>query len=326
MDSPIIVVEHLKKYFKVPQKTEGLKASLGALFNRKFKQVKAVDDVSFSINEGEMVGFLGPNGAGKTTTLKMLSGILYPSSGSINVLGYVPQDRKAGYQKLITLVMGQKSQLWWDLPPLDSFLLHKDIYGVPEKQYNETLDELIELLDIKDILNTQVRKLSLGQRMKCELIASLIYRPSILYLDEPTIGLDIVIQKKLRKFFREYNRKYKTTIILTSHYMDDVKEICERIIMINHGQKIYDGQIDDLISTYAKEKYLAIDFENAVPENELLQYGKIVQLNESKVILAVPRDQHAKIAATILEKYNVDNLDIEEIELEDIIMKFFIKS
>lgn len=318
-----ILVDHLQKTFRVPLKKEGFTNSLRSLFSREYKEVKAVDDVSFTINHGEMVGFLGPNGAGKTTTLKMLSGILYPTSGTLNVIGHTPQLREKNFQKQISLVMGQKNQLWWDLPPTDTFLLNKDIYGIPDKQYKETVDELVELLELEDILTTQVRKLSLGQRMKCELLASLLHRPKILFLDEPTIGLDIVIQKKVRGFLKEYNRKFNTTIILTSHYMDDVKEVCNRVIMIDHGHKIYDGDLTELIKTYAKEKYLTLEFDTEVKKSDLLDFGKVVDYDGLKATISVPRQTHTHIAAKILEKLPVINLDIQEVELEEIIMKVF---
>jgi ABC-2 type transport system ATP-binding protein len=324
MSSSIIEVKNLKKYFSVAQKKEGFKASLGSLFHREYKEVKAVDDISFEIKEGEMVGFLGPNGAGKTTTLKMLSGILYPTSGAISVLDFTPQDRKAVFQKQIALVMGQKNQLWWDLPATDTFTLQKDIYKVPTHQYNKPLNELVELLDVKDILLTQVRRLSLGERMKCELIAALLHRPKVLFLDEPTIGLDIVVQKKIRSFFKEYNKRFKTTIILTSHYMDDVKEICDRVIMIDHGHKIYDGKINQLVAEYANEKYIEVEFDEDVQRESLEKIGNVVEYEFLKAVISVPREGHTKKAAEILEKFPVVNLDIQDVELEDIIMKYFV--
>ena len=322
---PVIKVNNLKKYFQVAQRGEGFVASVDSLFNKKYKTVKAVDNISFEIEEGEMVAFLGPNGAGKTTTLKMMSGILYPSEGEVNVLGFVPHKRQPEFQRQIALVMGQKNQLWWDLPPTDTFLLNKDIYQIPAKQYNSSLDELVELLEIKEILNTPVRRLSLGQRMKCELIASLLHQPKVIFLDEPTIGLDIVIQKKMRAFLREYNKKYNATIILTSHYMDDVKEICDRVILINHGCKIYDDQIKKLMSEYANEKYLRVDFEDEIKKDALSQLGKIIEFDGFSATIAVPREDHAKKAAELLTKFEINNIDIMEVELEDVIIKSFSK-
>jgi ABC-2 type transport system ATP-binding protein len=323
MKNGVIEVKNLKKHFKVAQKAEGFSGSVASLFKREYREVKAVDGISFEIQPGEMVAFLGPNGAGKTTTLKMLSGILYPTSGEVKVLGFTPQDRKSEFQKQISLVMGQKNQLWWDLPPTDTFLLNKDIYKIPADQYNSFLDELTELLEVKDILSTPVRKLSLGQRMKCELIASLLHKPTVIFLDEPTIGLDIVVQKKIRAFLKEYNKKYNATIILTSHYMDDVKEICDRVILINQGKKVYDDQIKKLISEYANEKYLRVDFEDEVQREDLKDIGKIIEFDGFQATIAVPRHDHAKKAADLLTKFKVDNIDIQEVELEDIIIKSF---
>lgn len=321
----VIEVKNLSKHFSVPIKAEGFGASVKSLFNRKYKTIKAVDKVSFAIEEGEMVGFLGPNGAGKTTTLKMLTGILYPTSGEIDVLGYTPTERVVSFQKQISLVLGQKNQLWWDLPPTDGFLMNKEIYGIETNEYRKTLDELVELLDISDVLSTPVRKMSLGQRMKCELIASLLHRPKLLFLDEPTIGLDIGTQKRVREFLRKINREFNTTIILTSHNMEDVEAVCDRIIMIDHGHKVYDGAIANLISKYATEKYLSLDFDDDVPKEKLEQYGRVVTYEGWKAVIAVPRKDHARRAAEILTAFQVDNLDIQEITLEDIILKYFTK-
>lgn len=321
----IIDVQQLSKEFSVPEKSEGFVASLKSLFNRKYKVVNAVDKISFSIAEGEMVGFLGPNGAGKTTTLKMLTGILYPTSGDVKVLGYIPTDRKEVFQKQISMVMGQKNQLWWDLPPTDGFLMNREIYDIPHDDYKQTLAELVEILDISEVMDTPVRKMSLGQRMKCELIASLLHKPKVLFLDEPTIGLDIVTQKRVREFLRRINREFNTTIILTSHNMEDVQAVCDRIIMIDHGHKVYDGAITKLISTYATEKYLQVDFENEVAKEEVEKIGRLVEFDGYKAVIAVPRAEHAKLAAELLTKFEVDNLDIQEIKLEDIILKHFSK-
>ncbi len=322
---PVIQVNNLSKHFSVAEKTEGFGASVKSLFSRKYKVVKAVDKISFEISEGEMVGFLGPNGAGKTTTLKMLTGILYPTTGQVNVLGYNPTDRIEAFQKQISMVMGQKNQLWWDLPPTDGFLMNREIYQIPHAEYKQTLSELVEILDISEILNTPVRKMSLGQRMKCELIASLLHKPKLLFLDEPTIGLDIGTAKRVREFLLKINKQLNTTIILTSHNMEDVSAVCERIIMIDHGHKVYDGSISKLINTYATEKYLQIDFEKEVPKEQLQKIGKVIEYDGYKVVLAVERKNHAKAAAEILTKFEVDNLDIQEIKLEDVILKHFSK-
>src|SRR4030067_2181425 len=248
---PIINVDHLIKYYQVHEKEPGLKGSFQSLFHRQYKQVKAVDDISFIIDQGELVGFIGPNGAGKTTTLKCLSGLLYPTGGAVEVLGFNPWRRQPEFQKQFALVMGQKNQLWWDLPALETFNLNKEIYEIPDKQYRQTLNQLVELLDVKDILKIQVRKLSLGQRMKCELIAALLHNPKVLFLDEPTIGLDVVMQKVMRDFVKQYNRQFKSTIILTSHYMGDVKELCERVIIIDKGKILFDGTLQNVIDSFA---------------------------------------------------------------------------
>src|SRR3972149_2641479 len=260
----VIEVKNLRKYYKVHQKEPGLSGSIRSLFHRKYYDVKAVDNVSFEIGEGELIGFIGPNGAGKTTTLKVLSGLLYPTSGTVSVLGFTPWDRKPEFQKQFSLVMGQKNQLWWDLPAMESFILNKEIYEVPDAQFKQTLDELVELLEVKDFLKVQVRKLSLGQRMKMELIAALIHSPRILFLDEPTIGLDVVMQKKMRDFIKEYNQRFNSTIILTSHYMDDVKELCERVIIIDKGRLLFDGALAEIIKKYADHKLITVVFGEEV--------------------------------------------------------------
>ncbi|MBI5122750.1 ATP-binding cassette domain-containing protein [Candidatus Roizmanbacteria bacterium] len=294
-----------------------------SLFNRKYYDAKAVDDISFSIDEGELIGFIGPNGAGKTTTLKCLSGLLYPTSGEVSVLGFTPFQRKHAFLKQISLVMGQKNQLWWDLPAIDSFLLNKEIYEISDSDYKKTLDEMTELLDVKDILQVQVRKLSLGQRMKCELIAALIHKPKVLFLDEPTIGLDVVMQQKLRDFVKEYNTRYKATILLTSHYMKDVEQLCERVIIIDHGKVLYDGSLDSIVKKYAKHKSISVVFEKEVPREKLEKLGKIEDMEGNKVVISVPRDKSSYVAATLLEDFPVEDLNIEEPNIEEIIRDVF---
>lgn len=322
-DMAIIKVSQLKKYYQVHQKEPGLVGSLKSLFQRQYYDAKAVDDISFEIEEGELVGFIGPNGAGKTTTLKCLSGLLFPTSGKVEVLGFTPFERKNPFLKQIALVMGQKNQLWWDLPAMESFILNKEIYEVTDGQFKETLEELSTLLDVKDVLNVQVRKLSLGQRMKCELIAALIHSPKVLFLDEPTIGLDVVMQKKLRDFIKEYNKRYKATILLTSHYMEDVKELCERIIIIDHGKILYDGKLDDIVKEYAKNKLLSVVFEEKVERDKLAKLGEIKEYDPPKVVISVPREKSNHVAAKLLEHFPVDDLNIEEPDIEDIIRDVF---
>jgi len=303
-----------------------LKGSIKSLFARKYYDVKAVNDISFEIEEGELVGFIGPNGAGKTTTLKTLSGLLYPTKGEVSVLGYTPWKRQPEFQKQFALVMGQKNQLWWDLPAIESFILNKEIYEVPKQQYETTLNELSELLEVKDLLKVQVRKLSLGERMKMELIAALIHSPKVLFLDEPTIGLDVVAQKKMRDFIKVYNLKYKSTIILTSHYMDDVKELCKRIIIIDKGKKLFDGLLEDIIKKFADHKNLSVVLEKELTRKQiehLETLGGVKEFNYPKLILQVPRENSNKVAARLLQSYPVADLNIEESPIEDIIREVF---
>lgn len=327
--TPTIHVNNLSKHFKVYKKEPGLIGSIQSLFKRKYEVVKAVDDVSFTIEQGEVVGFIGQNGAGKTTTLKMLSGLLYPTSGEVKVLGYNPWDRKAAFQKQFALVMGQKNQLWWDLPPLETFELNKAIYEIPDAQYKKTLSTLVTLLDVEEILKVQVRKLSLGQRMKCELIAALLHNPKVLFLDEPTIGLDVVMQKTLRDFIKNYNQEFNATIILTSHYMDDVKELCKRAIIIDHGHKIFDGNLQDIIDKYAQNKILSLVFSEPVKEKDLKQFGTIKEYkNDGSAYTAtilVPRKTAAQVAGKMLTKLPIEDVTIEEPPIEAIIRDVFSK-
>ncbi len=246
MASPVISLHQLSKTFRVAHKAPGFRGAISGLFSREYREVHAVRGVSFNIQEGELVGFLGPNGAGKTTTLKMLSGLLHPTSGEATVMGHVPWKRERVFQKRFTMVMGQRSQLWWDLPAWDSFLLNKEIFEIPEAQFQKTVEELSHLLEIQDLLDVPVKKLSLGQRMKAELACSLLHEPQVLLLDEPTIGLDVVMQKKVREFILDYQKRRRATIILTSHNMEDVAELCSRIMLINHGQLLFDGALADI--------------------------------------------------------------------------------
>lgn len=323
MARDVIKVENLKKYYSVHQKEEGLWGSVKSLFKREYLSVNAVDGISFTISEGELVGFIGPNGAGKTTTLKVLSGLLFPTSGEVVVASFNPWERKPAFQKKFSLVMGQKNQLWWDLPAIDSFILNKEIYGVSDKKYQETIDHLVELLEVKDFIKVQVRKLSLGQRMKMELIAALIHSPKILFLDEPTIGLDVVMQKKLRDFIREYNRQFSATIILTSHYMEDVKELCERVIVIDHGKILFDGKLDQIISKFATHKTIEIVFAKKIDKEKLQEFGQIVEYDFPKAVLNVQRERVAQTASILLTKFEVDDLNIVDAKIEDIIREVF---
>ncbi len=264
----LLSVSYLSKYYQVHEKEPGFMGSIKSLISRKYEKVKAVDEISFQIEEGELVGFIGPNGAGKTTTLKCLSGLLYPTSGEVSVLGFTPFQREHAYLKQIALVMGQKNQLWWDLPVYDTFLLNKEIYEISDQKFEEVVSRLSGLLDVEHLLKIQVRKLSLGERMKMELIASLIHSPKVLFLDEPTIGLDVIMQKNLREFIKEYNKKFGATIILTSHYMKDVEALCKRVIIINFGKILYDGLLSELIKKFAPYKLITVIFAQEVdPKN-----------------------------------------------------------
>jgi ABC-2 type transport system ATP-binding protein len=254
MSDMIIEAQRLSKHFRVPQKTPGLRGAIKGIFTREYRDVHAVKEISFTIKEGELVGFLGPNGAGKTTTLKMLSGLLHPTSGDAHVLSFIPWKRERRFQKQFTMIMGQRTQLWWDLPAWDSFLLNKEIFEIPDSEFQTTVKELTELLEIEDLLEIPVKKLSLGQRMKAEFACSLLHSPKVLLLDEPTIGLDVVMQKKVREFILTYNRRRKATILLTSHNMDDVSELCSRIILIDHGQILFDGPLTEIHERYGNGK------------------------------------------------------------------------
>jgi ABC-2 type transport system ATP-binding protein len=321
-----IIVDHLSKYYDVHQKEPGFIGSVRSLFKRKYAQVKAVDDVSFEIAPGEMIGFLGPNGAGKTTTLKVLSGLLYPTRGRVEVLGFTPHDRRAAYLKQFTLVMGQKNQLMWDLPALETFLVNKAIYDIPNADYQATLKELNDLLDLDPLLKKQVRKLSLGERMKCELAAALLHRPRVLFLDEPTIGLDVTMQVAIRQFIAEYNQRHGATVILTSHYMADVTALAKRIIVIDRGKLLYDGDLRQLVEQVAPYKLLSIVLRDVTSKAALSQYGEIEAMDGVKAILRVPRGQAADVAARLLTTIKLDDVLIEEPPVEDIIRQVFAES
>lgn len=321
----VVKANSLCRYFTQYKKSEGIRGSIKSIFKRENYTIKSVDNVSFEIKKGELVGFIGPNGAGKTTTLKMLSGVLHPTSGEISVLGYFPADRKNEYLKQIGFVMGQKSQLMWELPPIDTFKLNKEIYGLSNVEFKNTFDELVSIVAIEEILNVHVRRLSLGQRMKCELVASLIHRPNILFLDEPTIGLDIIAQKNIRSFIKNINQRSKTTVMLTSHYMDDVQEICDRLIIINEGKIVYDGGINELIKKYAKFKYIKCIFKNVVSFDKLRRFGEIVEYdaNGSVVLIKVDRDKNASTVNELFRNFEVIDVDITEMHLEDVVSEIY---
>lgn len=318
-----IIVDHLVKNFEVNQKEPGLTGSIKSFFSPKKKTVHALRSISFNIQPGELVGFIGPNGAGKTTTLKTLSGLLYPTSGFVSVLDYDPWERKPEYLKQIALVMGQKNQLWWDLPAIETFELNRAIYEIPQRQYEENLSELVELLEIGKLLKTQVRKLSLGQRMRMELTAALLHKPKVLFLDEPTIGLDVVGQTKMRDFIYEYNKKYNATILLTSHNMDDVANLARRVVVIDEGRLLFDGALEDLVSQFAKEKIIKATLTSEEDIKRLETIGKIKRLSFPEVVISVPRETTAVAASELLQNFPVDDLTIEEIPIEEVIRKVF---
>src|SRR5437868_2977429 len=274
---PIIEAQDLTKIYRVNQKREGLLGAVRALYRRESKEVRAVDGVSFTIEPGEVVAFLGPNGAGKTTTLKMLSGIIYPSGGSARVLGYVPWERADAFRRQFALVMGQKNQLWWDLPAADSFQLHREIYSIPAAQFNATLTELTELLGVEKLTRQAVRELSLGERMKMELIAALLHQPRLLLLDEPTIGLDVVAQVAIQKCLKEYHARRGVTVLLTSHYMRDVEALCQRVLVITHGKLVYDGELSGLAEQFGHAKLVKLEFADAVAPDDLDRYGEVTR-------------------------------------------------
>ena len=320
----VIVVDGLSKTYQVPEREGGFGAAVRGFFKRKYRDVPAVQQVSFQIRSGEIVGFLGPNGAGKTTTLKMLSGLLHPTGGNAQVLGYTPWERKNDYLRAMTLVMGQRNRLSWDIPAADSFLLNQAVYRIGDAEYQRTLAELDELLDLQPIIRKPVRNLSLGERMKCELAAGLLHRPQILFLDEPTIGLDITAQVRIREFLQEYNRRTGATILLTSHYMADVTALCERIIIIHHGQLKYDGAIADLARRIAPFKLIGVALLDGAAD-DLSRYGTPIPNpnGDGKQLIQVQADQVAPIAARLLAELAVQDLTIEDPPIEDVIERAF---
>jgi ABC-2 type transport system ATP-binding protein len=319
-------VKGLTKDYRSPVKEPGLWGGVKALFDRKFKDTRAVDGISFEIKEGELVGFLGANGAGKTTTLKMLSGLLTPTAGTATALGHVPWKRQSAFQKKLSLVMGQRTQLWWEIPALETFRLNQAIYGIPEAEFARSLDELVDLLDLRDHLSVPVKKLSLGQRMRAEMAAALLHRPKLLLLDEPTIGLDVIMQKKVREFVKAYNKRHNATIMLTSHNMTDVVELCKRVIVIDRGVLLYDGSLERLVERYADHKIVRARFKARVEAEDLKSLGSVVSVGDLTATLEVPRDKVPASAAALLRSYPVVDLDVEEVDIDDIVRRIFSKS
>jgi ABC-2 type transport system ATP-binding protein len=320
---PIIEAHGLTRTYRVAQKVPGFLGTVRGLFRRQYKEVRAVDGVSFSIEPGEMVAFLGPNGAGKTTTLKMLSGLIYPSSGTATVLGFTPWDRPDAFRRRFSLVMGQKNQLWWDLPAADSFQLHKEIYSLDTHAFNTTLGELTEMFGVKELTRQPVRELSLGERMKMELIASLLHRPQLLLLDEPTIGLDVVAQVTIQKCLRDYNKYHGVTMILTSHYMRDVEALCARVLVITHGKLVYDGPLAGIVEQFGQTKRLSFQFDRDIIDGELRTYGEVIRQEGAFAELRVERGRVAEVLGAILDQYTVLDTSVEDPPLDEMIARVF---
>jgi len=319
----IIELNNLCKTYKVYQKKEGLWQSIAGLFRREYKDVNAVRDVNLRVDEGEFVAFLGPNGAGKTTTLKLLSGVINPTSGDAQVMGYVPWKRENDYRRQFALVMGQKNQLWWDLPAQESFRLHQHIYQIPPSQFQKTQDELTELLDVRRLLNQPVRELSLGERMKMELIAALLHSPRVLFLDEPTIGLDVVAQHNIQQFLKYYQQERKITILLTSHYMQDIEALCERVVIIAAGTIQYDGSLSGILNRFSNIKRVTFQLAEGQSFEGLDRFAPVETLLEPKVQYRVPRSDVPKLLSRMLDAKRVVDVTVEDPPLEEIIAELF---
>jgi ABC-2 type transport system ATP-binding protein len=319
---PIIEAKALTKVYRVFQKKEGLLGALRGLWKREYREVRAVDDVTFTIEPGEIVGFLGPNGAGKTTTLKMLSGLIFPTSGTARVLDFVPWDRADLFRRRFSLVMGQKNQLWWDLPAADSFQLHREIYSLPTDQFQRTLGELTELFGVQTLTRQPVRELSLGERMKMELIAALLHQPQLLLLDEPTIGLDVVAQVTIQRCLREYNQSRGVTILLTSHYMRDVEALCRRVLIITHGKLVYDGPLAKITEDFGQHKLVQLHFAEEPPE-DLVRFGEVTNRQGPVVDLKVDRARVAEVLAAMLDQFTVVDMSVQDPPLDQVIARVF---
>jgi ABC-2 type transport system ATP-binding protein len=324
VSEPVVHVAELTKIYKVPEREAGLRAAAKALFKRQTRDVRAVEAISFDIGPAEVVGFLGPNGAGKTTSLKMLAGLLYPTSGEARVLGHIPSKREREYLRRMTMVMGNRNQLQWDIPALDSFELNRAIYRLQRSDYVAMRDELIELLDVGDLVRKPVRNLSLGERMKVEIVGALLHRPQVLFLDEPTIGLDVTMQKRIRTFIAEYNLRHGATVLLTSHYMADVEALCKRVIVIHHGRILFDGALASLADEFAAYKTIGVVLENGAAP--LDAYGEVVHHEGDRVSLRVPKAETSRVAARLLADHEILDLTIEEPPIEDVIESVFAQS
>jgi ABC-2 type transport system ATP-binding protein len=319
--APAIRVRDARKRFVVSHRESGIGAALASLFHRRTESVAAVDGISFDLAAGEIVGFLGPNGAGKTTTLKMLAGLLQPTAGTVEVLGHVPWRRERDYLRQITLVMGQRSQLVWDIPAADSFELNRAVYRIPPADYRRTLEELVELLELGPLLAKPVRTLSLGERMKCEIAAALLHRPRVVFLDEPTIGLDVTMQRRIRRFVAEYNRRWDATVLLTSHYMADVEALCRRVIVIHRGRLLFDGQLAALVQRFTAHKTIVVRLEDC--SADLRPYGEVVSCVDGATTLRVPRADTARVTERLLATLPVMDLTVEDPPIEEVIERVF---
>jgi ABC-2 type transport system ATP-binding protein len=311
----------LTKVYKVPEREAGLAAALRSLVRRQTREVRAVDGISFDLQPGEIVGFLGPNGAGKTTTLKMLSGLLHPASGTLSVLGYSPWKREREFLRQITLVMGQRTQLVWDIPARDSFELNRAIFRIPKDIFTRTLDELTDLLDLAPLLTKPVRNLSLGERMKCEIAAGLLHRPKVVFLDEPTIGLDVTMQRRIRTFLADYNKRFEATVLLTSHYMNDVEALCRRVIVIHEGRLLFDGDLSELVQRYSPMKTIVVQLETC--PDSMDAYGEVISCEDGLVTLRVPKRETSRTTARLLADLPVIDLTVEDPPIEEVIEHVF---
>jgi len=319
--APAITISKLSKTYVVPVREAGVKAALRSVFHRRKEEIKAVDGISFDLAPGEIVGFLGPNGAGKTTTLKMLSGLLHPTAGEVTVLGHVPWKREKAFLRQITLVMGQRNQLVWDIPAADTFELNRAIFRIPQADYRRTVDELSELLELGPLLRKPVRNLSLGERMKCEIAAALLHRPQVVFLDEPTIGLDVLMQRRIRSFILEYNRRYGATILLTSHYMADVEAMARRVIVIHRGKLLFDGELADLVRRFTAHKTIVVQLGDCLAD--LKAYGEVVSCEDGRTTLRVPKAETARVTERLLADLPVIDLTVEDPPIEEVIERVF---
>ena len=321
----LIKINNITKSFKLFQRSAGLKGALKSFFNRQYKIFTALDDINLQIDKGEVIGILGENGAGKTTLIKLMVGLLHPNNGSISVDGYNPWDRNHNFLSNISVVMGQKNQLWWDIPASESFLLNKHIYNLNDKEYSETLDELVDYLDVKDKINVQVRRLSLGERMKMEIIAALLHRPKIILLDEPTLGLDVISQSKIREFVKYYNKEHKTTFVITSHYTKDIQEMCKRVFVLNKGKSVYDGDFKSLVQKINPKRRLIFEFDNFPNDSFIESLKKQYSFNlDDKILTAILSELDLqKLLATLLKNHTANNISFEDIPVDDAMKNFF---